>query len=183
MKLITSHQAGFSLIEVLIALTLGAILLLSAERLLPLLWQQSAAMEQRYWVREEIQRLLLLVEKAVRRAGFCQGNHCGGVSMEIKDEGKCLLLRWDDNANGQWEGPGHSHSDYFGYRHRGLAIEYARGVADCRTGQWSRLTQPAQVQVIDFRVKALAQQVDIQLTLKAGKYTLSRQHRVNREND
>ena len=183
MKSITYQQAGFSLIEVLIALTLGAILLLSAERLLPLLWQQSTAMEQRYWVRAEMQRLLLLFEKAIRRAGFCQGDKCGGVSMEIRDEGKCLLLRWDDNANGQWEGPKHQYSEYFGYRHRGLALEGARGVVDCTAGQWSRLNQPAQVQVLAFHVKALAKQVDIQLTMQAGKYTLSRLYRVNRENN
>ncbi|WP_241578732.1 prepilin peptidase-dependent protein [Rosenbergiella nectarea] len=183
MKPITHPQAGFSLIEVLIALTLGAIILLSAERVLPLLWQQTTAMEHRQWVRTEMQRLLLLIEKAIRRAGFCHGESCRGISMEIMEGGKCLLLRWDDNANGQWEGPSHQHSDYFGYRHRGLAIESARGVTDCSSGQWSRLTQPAQVQVLDFQVKAVARQVDVQLTLKAGKYTLNRQHRVNREND
>lgn len=102
--------------------------------------------------------------------------------MEIRDGGKCLLIRWDDNANGQWEGPTSQDSDYFGYRHRGLAMESARGVADCTSGQWSRLNQPLQVQILDFRVEAVAQHVKIQLTAKAGKYTLNRQHRVNREN-
>jgi len=182
MKSASERQAGFSLIELLIALTIGAILLLSAERLLPLVWQQMSAMEQRQWGRTEMQRLVLLLEKAIRRAGFCNGERCGGVSMEIKDEGKCLLIRWDDNANGQWEGPAHSQSDYFGYRYRGLAIESARGVVDCHSGQWSRLTLPTQVQVVDFKIKRVAQQVDIYLSIKAGKYTLIRQHRVNREN-
>lgn len=182
MRPLSSAQEGFSLIELLIALTLGAVVLLSVERLLPQIWLQATALEQRQLARAEGHRLLLQLEKAIRRAGFCNGDNCKGVAMEIKDGGKCLLLRWDDNANGQWEGIAHPQSDYFGYRHRDNLLESARGGGNCQLGHWSRLNQPSQVQIIDFSVQQVGARVEVVLTIKAGKYTLRRKHIVNREN-
>ncbi|MBT0728351.1 prepilin peptidase-dependent protein [Rosenbergiella australiborealis] len=178
-----SAQAGFSMIEMVIALSIGAIVLLSAARLLPQLSVQLRALEQRQLLRQEVHRLILLLEKAIRRAGFCYGDGCQGLSLEIKENGKCLLTRWDDNAKGRWNEPTHQYSDYFGYRHRGVALESARGVTQCSTGQWSRLTQPSQVEILALHIEAKTKHIVIHLTGRAGKYTLNQTHFVNREND
>ena len=176
------NQAGFSLLELLIAMTLSALLLLSVERLLPQLWLQATASEQRRWARDEIQRVQLVLEKAVRRAGFCAGDKCQGLGLEIRNNGKCLLIRWDDNFNGVWEGPASQQSDYFGYRYRDDAIETARGVSDCLTGQWSRLNTPSQVKIVDWQAKQIEEGIEMQFLVKAGKYSLRRRHLINREN-
>lgn len=177
-----SKQQGFTLFEVLISLLLSSIILLGVEKLLPQLIMQVRGIEQRQHLRQEIQRLLRVLEKAIRRAGYCFGERCLGPGLTISEQGRCLLLRWDDNHNGVWEGPELSNSDYFGFRHRMGAIETKRGATDCYSQQWLRLNEPERINITHFVAQSFGSRIEISLSAQAGNYSLSRKHIVNREN-
>lgn len=59
-------MAGFSLLEMLIALAISAVVMLSAGRFLPLLLAENAGVMQRAQLRQELQQMMATLEKAVR---------------------------------------------------------------------------------------------------------------------
>lgn len=132
-------NGGFSLIEMLIALALSGILMLGAMRLLPLLQQQTLRLQSQVWLRETLQQMVNVLEKAIRRAGYCHGD-CQGEALHWQTH--CLLVRWDENSNGRWEGPEREESEWYGYRLREGRLEMQRGVSSCSGGGWESLTDP-----------------------------------------
>ncbi len=91
-------NAVFSLLELLVAMAIDVALMLSAGRCLPLLVSENLRLLQRVQLREGLQQLMQTLEKAVRRAGYYNGD-CGGSALSLS--AGCLLLRWDDNSNDQ----------------------------------------------------------------------------------
>lgn len=152
--------AGFSLIEILIAMALSGILMLGALRLLPHLQRQNLQLQSQVRLQEELQQLLSVLEKAIQRAGYCHGS-CQGTSLVLQAD--CLLVRWDENSNGRWEGPEHQESEWYGYRLRQQRLEMQRGVASCEGNGWESLSDPA-THIVNQRVFTRSQQ-QVMLTL------------------
>ncbi|WP_407704439.1 prepilin peptidase-dependent protein [Winslowiella arboricola] len=140
---------GFSLIEMLIAMALSGVLMLGAMRLLPQLQGQNIQLMTQIHLDEELQQLMMTLEKAVRRAGYCNGQ-CSGEGLQIADSGRCILIRWDENSNGRWEEPAHAESEFYGYRLRNENLEMQRGVSSCEGSGWERLTDPQVVTLTQF---------------------------------
>ncbi|MEN4570723.1 prepilin peptidase-dependent protein [Pantoea agglomerans] len=159
--------AGFSLLEMLIALAISAVVMLSAGRFLPLLLAENAGVMQRAQLRQELQQMMATLEKAVRRAGYCHGE-CGSEALQIREN--CLLLRWDENSNGKWEGVSYAESDYYGYRLRQQQLEMQRGVDQCQSAGWERLSDPAFMTLEQFSVSQQGTQVRIVLQARAGRW-------------
>ncbi|NEG81568.1 prepilin peptidase-dependent protein [Pantoea agglomerans] len=160
-------MAGFSLLEMLIALAISAVVMLSAGRFLPLLLAENAGVMQRAQLRQELQQMMATLEKAVRRAGYCHGE-CGSEALQIREN--CLLLRWDENSNGKWEGVSYAESDYYGYRLRQQQLEMQRGVDQCQSAGWERLSDPAVMTLEQFSVSQQGTQVRIVLQARAGRW-------------
>ncbi|MDR5616422.1 prepilin-type N-terminal cleavage/methylation domain-containing protein [Arsenophonus sp.] len=74
-------QQGFSLIEVLISLIISSIVFLAIITLYPLLTQQINRLYQAYHLDIVARQFLLMLEKDVRRSGYCFGD-CVGVGIE-----------------------------------------------------------------------------------------------------
>lgn len=159
------NDDGFTLAEMLVAMAVGSVLMLSIGRFLPLLIRESIGLQQRVQLREDLQQIMMTLEKAVRRAGYCNGD-CHGSGFTFTSN--CLLLRWDDNSNGVWEGPGHSDSDYYGFRIRQKQLEAQRGVANCSGNGWERLTDPAFLTIEHFDIEQQASLVKLRLQGRAG---------------
>jgi prepilin peptidase dependent protein B len=159
--------AGFSLLEMLIAMAISAVIMLSVGRFLPLLLAENADVLQRAQLRQELQQMMATLEKSVRRAGYCHGE-CAREALKISEN--CLLLRWDENSNGQWEGVSHAESDYYGYRLRQQQLEMQRGVEQCQSAGWERLSDPAFMTVEQFSVSQQGRQVRIVLQGRAGRW-------------
>ena len=159
--------AGFSLLEMLIAMAISAVIMLSVGRFLPLLLAENADVLQRAQLRQELQQMMATLEKSVRRAGYCHGE-CAREVLKISEN--CLLLRWDENSNGQWEGVSHAESDYYGYRLRQQQLEMQRGVEQCQSAGWERLSDPAFMTVEQFSVSQQGRQVRIVLQGRAGRW-------------
>ncbi|MDH2068149.1 prepilin peptidase-dependent protein [Pantoea sp. GD03673] len=159
--------AGFSLLEMLIALAISAVVMLSAGRFLPLLLAENAGVLQQAQLRQELQQIMATLEKAVRRAGYCHGE-CGRGALKIREN--CLLLRWDENSNGKWEAVSHAESDYYGYRLRQQQLEMQRGVDQCQSAGWERLSDPAFMTLQQFSVSQQGALIRIVLQGRAGRW-------------
>ena len=146
------RQRGFSLAEVLVALAIGSVLLLSTSRFLPALQAallrqtQSLALEDELWLRA------LTVAKHLQRAGYCRGV-CSGQPLILGREGSCLLAQWDANGNGRWDPASSSAPEQFGFRLHDAALETLRGATSCEGKSWERITEPAMLQVQAFLVE------------------------------
>ena len=172
-------SAGFSLLEMLIAMAISAVVMLSVGRFLPLLLAENAAMLQRAQLRQELQQIMATLEKAVRRAGYCHGE-CGSGALKISEN--CLLLRWDGNSNGKWEAVSHAESDDYGYRLRQQQLEMQRGVNQCQSAGWERLSDPAFMTLEQFSVSQQGTQVRIVLQARAGRWLETVESWIEAEN-
>jgi len=116
---------GFSLIEVLVAMSLSSILMIGTMRLLPSLQRAVLQQSQLNLMREDVWQL---------------------------DDGHCLIVQWDANHNGKWDGATTSEPEQTGYRLRERNIEIQRGATQCTGKGWERLTDPGQFRIDDFTV-------------------------------
>lgn len=162
-------QAGFSLLEMLVALALSSVLLVGAGRVLPALQRQNLQTLMRLQLHEEIQLMMATLQKAVIRAGYCKGK-CGGAGLRIAGSGRCFLVRWDENSNGVWEGTGSAESDFYGYRFRQGSLEMQRGVDNCDGSGWERLNDPATVSLSDFQIVQNEKQIRLAITAFASAF-------------
>lgn len=145
-------QGGFSLTEVLIAMAISSMLLLSAVRFLPGLQQALQTETTQQEIEEEIWLRLSGIGKHLQRAGFCAGT-CSGHAMQISAQGDCVIVQWDENRNGRWETTPLAAAEQTGFRLNAGALETLRGAATCRDKGWERITDPARVTVVHFRVE------------------------------
>lgn len=63
---------------------------------------------------DEVWQRLFAVGKQFQRAGYCAG-HCQGQGMIIGRQGRCAIVQWDANSNGQWDSTA-SENDSTGFR-------------------------------------------------------------------
>jgi len=147
---------GFTLPEVMIAMGVGSMLMLSAAQIYPLIRQRSQSLGRHYQLEQLLRQTTFAIGKDLRRAGFCNGN-CEGKPVIVSNAvgetaGSCVIVIYDLNRNGRWEGPGAAESEYFGYRLRQGGIEIQRGAGDCGSSGWEKLLDPSEVNVTKFSV-------------------------------
>jgi prepilin peptidase dependent protein B len=148
-------ERGFTLPEVLLALSFGSLIALAAAKTYPLLRQQSVALGQHYRLELALRQLAFGIEKDLRRAGFCAGR-CQGRALLIdhapgEAPGSCVIVAYDITRSGQWASGGDD-AGYFGYRLRQGGLEGQRGVGHCRGLGWERLLDPDEVHIELFNV-------------------------------
>lgn len=175
-------QAGYTLAEMILALLINSLVLLGASRMLVNLTLQQTAFQQRQQLLTQTDYLLLSLEKAIRRAGYCYGENCQGSGLKIQDQGRCVLLAWDENHNGRWEAPGHPASEFFAFRYSHQAIQTRRGATDCQGTAWEHLTDPDHLVVEQFSASEQQGSVIIRLAIRSGKHLLTRTHWIVRRN-
>lgn len=145
-------QTGFSLTEVLIAMAISSLLLLSAVRFLPGLQRALQTETAQQEIEEEIGLRLAGIGKHLQRAGFCAGT-CQGAALELSAQGECVIVQWDENSNGRWETTPQTAAEQTGFRLNAGALETLRGATSCRGKGWERITDPDRVTVVHFKVE------------------------------
>ena len=148
------HQRGFSLAEVLVALAIGSVLLLSTSRFLPAIQAAVLRQTQGLALEDELWQRVYTVAKHLQRAGYCRGV-CSGQPLILDKEGSCVLVQWDANGNGHWDPASSSAPEQFGFRLQSAALETLRGVTSCEGKNWARITEPSSIQVQAFQVERL----------------------------
>lgn len=114
---------GFSLIETLIAMAIGAVLLLGAARFLPALQRQVLRQTQQQALENELWQRVYALAKHLQRAGYCAGQ-CHGQALVIASGGQCVIAAGMATATafGNW-------------RRRPMPIP---PVFVCAMGRWKR---------------------------------------------
>ncbi|MCG8707255.1 prepilin peptidase-dependent protein [Brenneria sp. 4F2] len=153
-------QQGFTLPEMLLALSLGSLILLSAAQLYPLLRAQSQNSAQYFRLEQLLSQIASGIEKDVRRAGFCAGE-CQGQAISIGEypgemPQSCLNVSYDLNHNGRWDGGEMQNDESFGYRLRAAALEIQSGAHNCRGDRWEKLFDSQEVTITLFRIQRLS---------------------------
>ncbi|EKK5268223.1 prepilin peptidase-dependent protein [Cronobacter dublinensis] len=146
------NEKGFSLLEMLIALGISSVLLTGAARLLPALQLGVLRQAQQTLLQEELWQLAFTVGKQIQRAGYCNGT-CQGNALQLNSEGTCLLVQWDANSNGRFEGAPSADAEQTGYRLRDGSLETQRGAASCEGKGWEKMTNPVMVRIDRFQVQ------------------------------
>lgn len=151
-------ERGFTLPEVMLAMTFGSLIALAAAKTLPILRQQTVNAGRHYRLELVLRQLAFGIEKDLRRSGFCAGQ-CQGQPLLIGNvvgeaAGSCVIVAYDLNRNGRWEKVGDA--EYFGYRLRAGALEGQRGVTQCNGLGWERLLDQEEVRIDSFTVSRIA---------------------------
>ena len=157
-----SHSHGFSLVELMVAVTLSLLLLASALHLHALNAKTLRLLEQDHLLDAALVRVMHLVLSEARRAGYHAGEgppwRVHGDILHIdSDDGAgisgCLLYAYDRDGDGLRGvgregpiGPGRDRNNVeeFGIRlHQGrVQIRLGGSAHDCRSGRWAALTPP-----------------------------------------
>lgn len=153
------YRAGFTLPEMMLALSIGSIIIMSATQVFPQLHKQISILQQHYHLELALSQVMAALEKDLRRAGFCHGE-CQGkaittTSYPSEASNSCLIVAYDLNRNGRWEGAKHQESEYFGYRLRKKTLEGQRGELSCYGGGWEKLIDPKDITITHFSVSRL----------------------------
>ncbi len=88
--------------------------------------------------------------KQLQRAGYCAGN-CAGQGLTIGRQGRCVIVRWDANSNGNWDSSS-SENDSTGFRLESGALETLHGATSCEGKGWEKLTDPNRLLIQHFVV-------------------------------
>jgi len=161
------NQHGFSLTEVLIAMAISSILLLSTSRFLPGLQRAVLLQSGQQELEEEVWQRLFAIGKQLQRAGYCAGQ-CQGDGLVIGRQGQCVIVQWDANSNGSWDSSV-SENDRVGFRLDSGALGTQRGAASCDGKGWEKLTDPDRLVIQQFFVSkevkpGFAPELSIELT-------------------
>ncbi|MFA3762233.1 prepilin peptidase-dependent protein [Yersinia sp. 2466 StPb PI] len=158
---------GFTLPEMMLALSIGSLIMLGAAEVFPKLRKQISILQQRYYLELALSQVMVVLEKDLRRAGFCHGE-CQGKAVTThhypaEATNSCLIVAYDLNRNGRWEGEKHQESEYFGYRLRNKALEVQRGELNCAGSGWEKLLDPQEITITHFSISRLPQQTSNQV--------------------
>ncbi|PHM23245.1 prepilin peptidase-dependent protein [Xenorhabdus ehlersii] len=152
-------QAGFSLLEIMVALLISSVIFVAMTKTYPVLSGQILDLYRKYRLHYLVNRTAYLMEKDIRRAGYCRDREqCEGDPLIINNKNReitnsCFIVAFDLNLNNQWEKPGHIESEFFGYRLNNRALEWGRGVGDCQESGWERLFDPKEIVIDVFHLE------------------------------
>ena len=174
---------GFTLGEMLLALLISSGIFLGAARFFPQLVQNSQRLQQQNVLARDVHQLLLLLEKYIRRAGYCETFPCAGPAVMLSTEGRCLIVRLQTRRYVPGGVSGSLQNDSYGFRWRGMRLETMRGVTTCEGPGWEGLNDPSSLQITQLRFLREQARLAVDITASDGSgVTLQQRHWVLAEN-
>ncbi len=176
---------GFSLVELLIAMTLGLFLLGGVLYLFGSLLDMDARLLRRQRLQQELRALITVMVRDIRRSGYWAHAELPRgpnpfATYRILENGHCLLYRYDRNHNGTADA-----DERAGFKLTAGMVRARRkapscsGAAcgSCAAGRWWQLSDPAVVHItrLDFQETATTLRLmnDKRLRLHALHITLT----------
>lgn len=150
---------GFTLIELLVAISIGSLVLMASVKILPILNKSAQIFNEQLRLELLLEQILQVIEKDIKRAGFCSGFNCQGEMLQIsqatgESPNSCILIRYDLNKNGIWETTGDD-SEIFSYRLKQGAIETHRSLDHCDGVGWEKLLDLDEVFITEFSIQQM----------------------------
>ncbi len=147
-----NEQCGFSLLEMVIALLIGSILLLSITTFYPHLVKYAINSYRQFRLEQVLYQATHSLEKDLSRAGFMLPIGEEGVIMSTYDSIPfCIIIYYSYTRNHYWQLTT-SNRDRFAYRLKNGQLAHKRGSSDCTSHDWERLIDPTEINITEFSV-------------------------------
>lgn len=147
-------QAGFSLIELMISMSIGLLLMGGVLQIFSNAVQNDSESLMTSRLQHELRTSMAIMQNDIRRAGYWSNalptfgaNNpftAGNTDLAVLDGGTCILYTYDLNKNGTID----DDTEYFGFRLNGNKIEIriaGTTTTDCHVSdsEWEAVTDPA----------------------------------------
>lgn len=182
-------KAGFSLIEMLLAIILTSILMIVIMAFYPKMQVDSLIFYQQYRLEESVNQVLSGLIKDIKRAGFIanQLTNLTKSPIVISNDKQCIMIRYDLYRRGEWREDKYNKndSDIFVYRYYQKNIVYRLGIPNCKGQDWERLFDSNEIEVTRFKILFYSHfvAIDLSVRLKSNNFiTYSTTHYVKTEN-
>lgn len=174
------QQSGFLMYYIVIILLVASGLIVIMAKLILLWGLQQQQFLRRYHLRQEVWQMVLLIDKAIQRAGYCRVSQCKGISLSLSDSPPCLILANDTRPISD-AAAGHHFEHIRTYRIHQKQLQVSHE-ANCQVGQWESLTDPASINIDGWHTSLQGNNIMIKLTASAGTEVISLNHRIIRNN-
>ncbi|AWH89458.1 prepilin peptidase-dependent protein [Limnobaculum parvum] len=158
--LVENQQGGFSLAEMLIAMLIASMMIVSVAAMYPALQRQSLMLYRLYRLEQSMGQVLMTIAKDLRRAGFLLKGGKAPVPEAVyigqhpqSAVGSCLIIRYDLNHNGVIDPIDSAAAEHFAYRWLNNSIEQHRSAKDCHGNGWEKVVDPAEIVITHFSVQ------------------------------
>ena len=150
-------ELGFSLLEMLISITLTSMIIISATSFYYQLQQNTLHYYQITRLQQAVEQALIGLSKDIKRAGFIADDphKMKNNALEIVNAQNCMIIRYDSEIRHDWvyDPWNLNNSDIFTYRFKNNNVEYKTGAVNCKETKWEKLFDPAEIKVTKFDIK------------------------------
>lgn len=173
---------GFSLLEMLLALVLTSIIVISAMSFYPKFQMSIMRIYQQNRLEETTHQAITGLIKDIKRAGFIAGNpdNITQNAIEINPAKNCIILRYDAESTGKWrynpQDP--KTSDIFAYRYKNSNVEYQTGIIHCDGSGWEKLFDSAEVKITRLQFKQYNHYIAVELMVSLRAHSTITYHLI-----
>ena len=150
-------ELGFSLLEMLISITLTSLIVIGVTSFYYQLQQNTLHYYQITHLQQAVEQALVGLSKDIKRAGFIADdlNKMKNNALEIVRSQNCIIIRYDSEIRHDWvyDQWNLNNSDIFTYRFKNNNVEYRTGAVNCKETKWEKLFDPAEIKVTKFDIK------------------------------
>lgn len=162
MLTMTSKQSGFSLIELMISLSIGLLMLGGILQIFSNTVRSDSEFLMTGRLQNELRTSMAVMQNDIRRAGYWSNSlptygaknpfTAANTDLTILDGGSCILFTYDLNKNGVID----NNTEYFGFRLNGNTIEMrvaGTTTSDCHVSntEWEPVTDPTVTTITDLK--------------------------------
>ncbi|OTQ30630.1 hypothetical protein B6D19_10955 [Gilliamella apicola] len=150
-------ELGFSLLEMLISITLTSLIVIGVTSFYYQLQQNTLHYYQITHLQQAVEQALVGLSKDIKRAGFIADdlNKMKNNALEIVRSQNCIIIRYDSEIRHDWvyDQWNLNNSDIFTYRFKNNNVEYRTGAVNCKETKWEKLFDPAEIKITKFDIK------------------------------
>lgn len=160
-------ELGFSLLEMLISITLTSLIVIGVTSFYYQLQQNTLHYYQITHLQQAVEQALVGLSKDIKRAGFIadDSNKMKNNALEIVRSQNCIIIRYDSKIRHDWvyDQWNLNNSDIFTYRFKNNNVEYRTGAVNCKETKWEKLFDPAEIKITKFDIKQKKNTIELSI--------------------
>jgi prepilin peptidase dependent protein B len=177
---ILPRQKGFSLVELMISLTLGLVVIGGALSIVTLILATNTSTLKMTRLNQELRFVMMMLTRDLRRAGsygkVVENILAGAQSVSnpfseisVNADGDCILFNYDNNSDGSLNKDDGEYDERYGFRLKDKAIEIRHKGTDCGGKYWENITDERSIEITALKIEPSS--------FSAGRVTV-RQYRI-----